>query len=156
VAQRAQEALGEATQIVDRFNAVTDERAALERVDVADEYGDVVADIRGAFALSGAENLLEFEAHGAGLYERIAGNRDCPTGFGIRLQMLDLIVQSSLDEERFWSAAATVYRTLIAAKQPCELLVRVEHWRRDFVEVAGEWRDACIEAAVISATGSNR
>ncbi len=155
-AQRAQEVLDEATQIIDRFNAITDEWAALDRVDLADEYGDVIAGIRGAFALSGAENLLEFEARGAGLYERIAGNRDCPTGFGIRLQMLDLIVRSSLDEERFWSAAATVYRTLIAAKQPYGLLVRVEHWRRDFVEVAGEWRDAGIEAAEISAPNRRR
>jgi hypothetical protein len=152
----AQLLLDEAAAIAGRFSDVVDARFAVDEADLGDEYGDVIAGARAAFSLANATNLVDFEAKGVELWERITGSSECPVGFGIRLQMLNLIVESSFDEDRFWQSAQHVYRSLGAALEPFALLVQDESWQRDFAAVAREARDAGIEAAAIGIIGANR
>jgi hypothetical protein len=155
-AESGQAALDQAAAIIARFNAVSDERAALDELELTDEYGDVVAGAAGAFTLAGARNLIEFEQSGAALFERMTGTRACPVGFGIRLQMLNLIVESSFDEDRFWESTRAAYRAMIDSSEAFARLARDERWRRDFVLISREARDAGPEAAAITAAGANR
>ena len=155
-AAEGQVALDAAAEIINRFNAVNDERAALDEVDPGDEYADLIVGARGAFNLADAENLIDLETKGASLYERVTGRSDCPVGFGIRLQMLNLIVESTFDEERFWAAARSVHDAVLGRREPFSLLVRDSQWRGEFVEVAREARDAGLEASAIATGALNR
>jgi hypothetical protein len=156
LADEAQTTLDELTEHIDRFNAVVDARIAVDEVGLDDEYADVAAGARAAFNLAGAENLIDFEENGATLYQRITGELDCPVGFGIRLQMANIFVESTLDQGRFWSAARTTYESVIGCRGAFALLAQDEVWRRDFLAVGREARDAGIEAAAIGEAALNR
>jgi hypothetical protein len=156
LAEEAQTVLDNAVVIIGRYNAVVDGWSTVHEVPLDDEFGDIVAGASAAFSLSGATSLVDFEAKGADLFQRITGESGCPVGFGVRLHLVNLFVESSLDEARFWAAARTVYESVVASRDAFGLLARDESWRRDFVAMARETREAGLEAAAIGEAPANR
>lgn len=156
-AVRGQGAIDAAAAALDRFNALAD---AWERVDssnLADEHGDLLAGAEAIAALSGTADMVELDRKGAELFARITDSAvAAPSGFGLRLQLLDLVVEASMDPTRFWRTARGVYQLLVNHEVALRGLFADADWRADLVGVSLETRDAGFEAAAVAAATANR
>jgi hypothetical protein len=157
-APRGQAAIDVAAAALDRFNAVSDAWDRVEAADLGDEHGDLLAGAEAIAALIGTADMVELDRKGAEFFVRITGGDvPCPTGFGLRLQLLDLAVEASMDSERFWRAARTVYKLLAEHGVALRGLFDDPDWRADLTALTVETRDAGFEAAAVgAAAGVNR
>lgn len=157
-AARGQAAIDAAAAALDRFNAVADAWRRVDEADLAEEHGDLLAGAEAVAALSGTADMVELDRKGAELFIRITGGDvACPTGFGLRLQLLDLAVEASMDPERFWQAARNVYQLLAPHDVALRGLFDDADWRADLAALSIETRDAGFEAAAVgAAAGVNR
>ncbi len=157
-AARGQAALDTAAAALERFNAVGDAWRRVDEADLADEYGDLLAGAEAIAALSGTTDMVELDRKGAEHFIRITdGNIPCPTGFGLRLQLLDLAVEASMDPDRFWRAARNAYQLLAPHDVVLRGLFDDADWRADLAALSVETRDAGFEAAAVgAAAGVNR
>lgn len=157
-AARGQAALDAAAAALERFNAVAEAWRRVDEADLTDEYGDLLAGAEAIAALSGTADMVELDRKGAELFIRITDdNVSCPTGFGLRLQLLDLAVEASMDPERFWQAARDAYQLLAPHDVALGGLFEDADWRTDLAALSVETRDAGFEAAAVgAAAGVNR
>lgn len=151
-----QRTIDRAVALLDRLDAYAEQSDRLNETDLADEWGDVVAGAQGAFFLAQANSIQSFDQLGVDLYERITGSRDCPTGFGIRLQMVAIIAETQFDPKRFWETTARIYRIAIGAKTPLERLIQSQSWREDMLAVTAEARDAGFELSAVAVVENRR
>lgn len=153
-AKRGQEAIDAAGAAMSRL---ADYGEAFDRVNVADpsdEFG-MLAAAREVAALAQTSNIIELDASGAEKLARIAGEDvRCPAGFGVRLHLLDLVVEGTMDPDRFWSAARHVYELLQPHPEALARLYADEQWRDDFVAVTRETLDAGFEASAVAAAAT--
>ncbi len=156
-AARGQVALDSASAALDRFSSLADAWQSVHDANLADEHGDVMAGAEAVVALSGTADMVELDRKGAELFVRITeGDVACPSGFGLGLQLLDLAVEGSMDPQRFWTMARTVYKLLAKHDVALRGLFSDTEWRRDLAAVSREARDAGFEAAAVAAAGANR
>jgi hypothetical protein len=154
---RGQAAIDSASAALDRFNSLADSWQSVHDAHLADEHGDLMAGAEAVATLSGTTDMLELDRKGAELFARITdGDVACPSGFGLRLQLLDLAVEGSMDPRRFWTTARTVYQLLAKHNVVLRGLFSDADWRCDLAAVSLEARDAGFEAAAVAAAGANR
>jgi hypothetical protein len=157
-AGRGQAAIDRAAEALDRFNALTDAWERVDSSDPADEHSDLLAGAEAVVALSGAADMVALDQEGAKLFARITdGAVAAPSGLGLRLQLLDLAIEASMDPTRFWQTARSVYQLLVNQDAALRGLFGDPDWRADLVGLSLEVRDAGFEsAAVAAAAGDNR
>lgn len=156
-AARGQGAIDAAAAALARFNALADAWERVESADLTGEHGDVLAGAEAVAALSGTADMVVLDRKGAELFARITdGAVGAPSGFGLRLQLLDLAVQASMDPTRFWRSARGVYELLVEHDIALRGLFADADWRADLVGVSLEVRDAGFEAAAVAAASANR
>ena len=130
------------------------ERAAecsriLERlgIEVEGSFFDAMArDTEHAFNLAGAESLLDFEARGAQVYERITGGLKCPVGMGFSLMLLDSKLSDGFDRDRFYQDVPKAYRAYVDQPSRLDLLIADEDWRKRVRRAGRELFSAAVEA----------
>lgn len=155
-ANRGQAAIDTASAALDHFHALAGAWESVTDADLADEHADLHAGAESIVALSGTRDMIGLDREGAELFARIADDIVCPSGFGLRLKLLDLAVQGSMDPARFWAVARRIYGLLAGYDVALRGVFADETWRRDFVALSLEARDAGFEAAAVAAASGNR
>jgi hypothetical protein len=111
-----------------------------------------------AYDLTGAANLLDLDARGQPLYERITGRRRPPAGIGVGL-LLDVgHVQDAFDEERFWRISGTAYNRLDRSRDVFRALMDDPAWRGHIQAARASFYDGLLKAEALleSLSGDRR
>jgi hypothetical protein len=155
-ADRGQQAIDAGSAALAHFNCLADAWSHVHGVDLADEHADLMAGAEAVAGLGSTTDMVELDRKGADLFARITTDVSCPTGFGVRFQLLELAVDGSMDPKRFWPTARAVYELLARHDVALRGLFDDEDWRRDLTAVAIDVRDAGFEAAAVATAGANR
>jgi hypothetical protein len=109
-------------------------------------FEQIARDTEHAFTSANAEGLVDFEARGAQVYERITGGLKCPTGLGFSLMLTDSKAQEGFDAERFHRDVRLAYDAYIARPTQLDALISDPEWRDDVRRAARELFSAAVEA----------
>ena len=140
---RAQTLLDSAAQRAHHAGALVDRLG----LDVPGTFFEAIArDTEHAFTSANAEGLVDFEARGAQIYERITGGLKCPTGLGFSLMLTESKVQEGFDAERFHRDVGLAYDAYVARSMQLDAFINDPEWRRDVSRAALELFSAAVEA----------
>jgi hypothetical protein len=111
-----------------------------------------------AYDITGAANLLDLDARGKPLYERITGLSTAPAGIGIGL-LLDVgHVQDAFDEERFWPISRAAYTRMDGSRDVLRSLIDGPAWHAHLEAARGSFYDGLLKAETLleSLSGDRR
>lgn len=116
-------------------------------IDVRGTFFEQIArDTEHAFSSANAEGLVDFEARGGQIYERITGGLACPKGLGFSLMLTDSKVQEGFNAERFHREVRHAFDAYIARPTQLDALISDSEWREDVRRAARELFSAAVEA----------
>jgi hypothetical protein len=87
-------------------------------------------------------NLLQLDASGGALYERLTGDPDCPPGLGAGLRLTGLQADLLMDPDRFWDLATEYTRALLSRRNRLAALLHDGDWRNDMKDASLRTQDA--------------
>lgn len=146
--QRAQALLDGAATRADECSWLLDRLG----IDVDGTFFETMAgDTEHAFARAGAAGLLDFEARGAQVYERITGGLKCPIGLGFSLMLVESKAREGFDAERFDREVRSAYEALIARPSQLDALVQDRDWREAVRRAGRELFSAAVETFDLAA-----
>jgi hypothetical protein len=109
----------------------------------------VIAAASIAYDTTGAENLIDLDRRGMGLYERITGRAVGHTGIGVGL-LIDLgLVDRALDEARVYRIAKLVYERLDLHRTGISKLLDDPGWRADLLNARRIFYEAQLTAETL-------
>lgn len=126
-----------------------DASALLERLGLEVEgsfFEAIACDTEHAFTAASAESLVDFEARGAPIYERITGGLTCPTGLGFSLMLTETKVQEGFDAERYRRDVRRAYEAYFDRPQQLDALMSDPEWRDEVRRAGRELFSAAVEA----------
>jgi hypothetical protein len=106
----------------------------------------IARDTEHAFTLAGAEGLVDLEARGARIYERITGGLQCPVGLGFSLMLTESKVRDGFDAERFHRDVRLAYEAFIHRPAQLDALLEDVEWREAVRRAGRELFSAAVEA----------
>jgi hypothetical protein len=120
--------------------------------------GWVIARAEDAYDITRAANLMDLDAKGRPLYERITGSFSAPAGVGVGL-LLDVgHVEDAFDDQRFWHVARMSYERLRDARPQFQQLVIEPQWQDHLRVTRNGFYEALLKAETLleGLTGDRR
>lgn len=137
----AQRCLYEATGMVADYRARQDRAKTVERQSDADHRIGVLLGTADAAHTTVDEERLDSDL----LYERVVGERPCPTDLAPGLRMTAIQAEILFDERRFWAVSAEVFGFVTASPERVDYLVGCDAWRKDFAKAEQAIFDAGVD-----------
>lgn len=103
-------------------------------------------DTEAAFTFAGADGLVDLEARGAQIYERITGGLACPVGLGFSLMLTESKVRDVFDAERFHRDVRRAFEAFIKRPLQLEALIQDADWQAAVRRAGRELFSAAVEA----------
>lgn len=133
--QEALDAAGdEAAELGRRLDAYVERERLLEEGGLPALINQIAGPAQG--------NILELDASGRALYERLTGDRDCPPGLGGGLRLTGLQADLLMDPDRFWDLATKYTRALLSRRNRFAALFQDDEWRSDMRDASLRTQDA--------------
>lgn len=106
--------------------------------------------VRESRQVVGEPDLLQFDAAGAADFYNLTGEQ-CPSGFGVALQMLRLVAEGIGDADRFGRVLADAYRHLMAHPERLDRLVSNPTFKSDLSDALIKSIDTSQSAEILLA-----
>lgn len=103
-------------------------------------------DTEDAFTFAGADGLVDLEARGAQIYERITGGLACPVGLGFSLMLTESKVGDLFDAERFRQDVRRAFEAFIRRPLQLDALMQDAGWQAAVRRAGRELFSAAVEA----------
>lgn len=138
-AQQAQGAFDRAAETLATFNELRERQQKVEAAETAEEAAAIL--VGQTFHSTGANNVLEFDAAGKVIYQRITGSYDCPSGMGATLQLSVAQVLPLIDEDNFWKVVSNAWAFLNQHRARFSEALKSPNWLSDFRDATARTHD---------------
>lgn len=130
---------------LERAGRVADSGSLTEAlINLASEASEIVG--------SGDVSALDEAGHER--FQRVTGSQDCAAGMGATLFLSDLLVDATLDRERFWNSVKETFTVLIAARERLRALLGAQTWLDDFSDATERLFDSMVAQQAVAAAAT--